>query len=161
MHTHKPSNYECPFCLIVKGVEKKGITPQADVFFRNNVLTAFVNILKWPNNPTSVVVVPNIHYENAYLLPDDLCGELYIFSNKVAVALKEILSCEGVTIRQHNEPAGGQEVWHYHIQVLPRWAHDRLYQLHDERSVARASDRARYALQLRNYFTMKEMHLGG
>jgi hypothetical protein len=29
--------------------------------------------------------------------------------------------------RQHNEPAGNQEVWHYHLHVFPRYARDDLY----------------------------------
>jgi histidine triad (HIT) family protein len=100
------------------------------------------------------MVVPNIHYENAYLLPEDLCGELDNFSNKAVVVLREILSCEGVTIRQHNEPSGVQEVWHYHIQLLPRWPNDCLYQLHEERSTATADNRMIYDSKFRNYFSV-------
>jgi len=30
-------------------------------------------------------------------------------------------------VRQHNEPAGNQHVWHYHLHVFPRYADDMLY----------------------------------
>jgi histidine triad (HIT) family protein len=34
------------------------------------------------------------------------------------------LGCEGVFIAQANEPAGGQDVFHLHIHVIPRWQGD-------------------------------------
>jgi histidine triad (HIT) family protein len=43
------------------------------------------------------------------------------------LALKKAYACDGVSTRQHNEPAGGQDVWHYHLHVFPRFAGDDLY----------------------------------
>ncbi|MEL7430771.1 MAG: HIT family protein, partial [Pseudomonadota bacterium] len=31
-------------------------------------------------------------------------------------------SADGITIQQFNEDAGGQEVYHYHVHVIPRKA---------------------------------------
>lgn len=44
-----------------------------------------------------------------------------------ALALKAALSCDGISTRQQNEPAGDQDVWHYHVHVFPRYADDGLY----------------------------------
>ena len=41
--------------------------------------------------------------------------------------MKTAFGCPGVSTRQHNEPAGNQDVWHYHVHVFPRWHGDRLY----------------------------------
>ncbi len=41
--------------------------------------------------------------------------------------MKEGYGCEGTSFRQHNEPAGYQDVWHYHLHVFPRWKDDELY----------------------------------
>ncbi len=57
--------------------------------------------------------------------------------------------CEGTSIRQHNEPAGGQDVWHLHVHVFPRYAGDRLYARHDEARFAPAGGAAPYAERLR------------
>ena len=44
-----------------------------------------------------------------------------------ALALKTAFDCDGVSTRQHNEPAGNQDVWHYHLHVFPRFTDDGLY----------------------------------
>jgi histidine triad (HIT) family protein len=41
--------------------------------------------------------------------------------------MKAAYGCDGTSTRQHNEPAGHQEVWHYHLHVFPRFMGDGLY----------------------------------
>jgi diadenosine tetraphosphate (Ap4A) HIT family hydrolase len=41
-----------------------------------------------------------------------------------ALALKTAFDCPGVSTRQHNEPAGNQDVWHLHVHVFPRFESD-------------------------------------
>ena len=41
--------------------------------------------------------------------------------------MKESYGCEGISLHQYNEPAGNQDVWHYHLHVIPRWPNDDLY----------------------------------
>lgn len=40
---------------------------------------------------------------------------------KVARAQLAAYAAQGVTLLQFNEPAGGQEVYHLHFHVIPRW----------------------------------------
>lgn len=40
---------------------------------------------------------------------------------KVARAQLVAYSAQGILLQQFNEPAGGQEVYHLHFHVLPRW----------------------------------------
>lgn len=42
-------------------------------------------------------------------------------------AMKNTYGCNGVSPRQHNEPAGNQDVLHYHLHVYPRYENDNLY----------------------------------
>ena len=44
-----------------------------------------------------------------------------------ALAMKAVFQCDGVSTRQHNEPAGYQDVWHFHVHVFPRFHGDSLY----------------------------------
>ncbi|UWQ36332.1 HIT family protein [Leisingera aquaemixtae] len=45
---------------------------------------------------------------------------------KLSRAVIEGLGADGVTVQQFNEAAGGQEVFHLHMHVLPRQEGDRL-----------------------------------
>ena len=40
--------------------------------------------------------------------------------HKVANAAIKAFDADGITIQQFNEDAGGQEVYHYHVHVIPR-----------------------------------------
>jgi histidine triad (HIT) family protein len=46
---------------------------------------------------------------------------------EVAIAIRQTYGCKGVSTRQHNEPAGNQDAWRYHVHVFPRYADDQLY----------------------------------
>ena len=56
--------------------------------------------------------------------------------------------CAGISTRQHNEPAGGQDVWHLHVHVFPRHVDDRLYERHRETCWAPPEEREPYADRL-------------
>jgi histidine triad (HIT) family protein len=65
--------------------------------------------------------------------------------------MKAAYHCDGISTRQHNEPAGNQDVWHYHLHVFPRYTDDQLY-LNDPaalRARMPADERAGYAQRLR------------
>lgn len=125
--SHEPAGYDCPFCSIVAGGDAPPYTVQADVVDRTAVTTAWIGSRWWERNVGHVIVVPNEHVENMYVLPRELAGEIHETARRIALALKQAYSCEGISTRQHNEPAGYQEVWHYHLHVFPRYTGDHLY----------------------------------
>jgi histidine triad (HIT) family protein len=98
-----------------------------DVVLRTAAVTAFVSTTWWPMNPGNVVVIPNEHFENVYSIPDDLLATVQVTGKRIALAMKAGYNCPGTSFRQHNEPAGNQEVWHYHLHVFPRYPGDDLY----------------------------------
>lgn len=124
---HAPAGYECPFCTIVGGGENPPWTVRSDVVFQGDATTAWVNRRWWQNNAGNVVVVPNVHVENIYGLGRELAGEVHETARRIALAMKAAYGCDGISTRQHNEPAGDQEVWHYHLHVFPRYEGDDLY----------------------------------
>ncbi len=128
MYNHAPDNYLCPFCLVVQGVEHKAIySVQSDLVYLDEAITAFVSSHQWPNNPGNVIIVPNEHYENIFDLPSRYALAIHQTARKIALAMKVVFSCDGITTRQHNEPAGNQDVWHYHLHVTPRFKGDQFY----------------------------------
>ena len=79
---------------------------------------------------------------------------MWDLTQRVAVAIRDAYGCERVSTRQHNEPAGNQDVWHLHVHVFPRYANDQLYQRHDETLWVPAAQRASYAERLRSVLRM-------
>lgn len=150
MFSHEPPGYVCPFCQLLTGVESEHNKKQ-DIVYQNKHATAIVAPKWWVNNPGSALVVPNKHYENIYSIPDDALAETYKVVKKVAIAVRSTYGCEGTSTRQHNEPAGHQDVWHFHVHVYPRYTDDRLYQNHDRARFVGFDKRFPYAEKLRTF----------
>ncbi len=149
---HRTPDYLCPFCVIAQGVDDSHIASQfSDVFYRTDHVIGLVASHWWPRNPGHALVIPVQHFENIYDLPADLTADIARVAQEVARAMKHMYSCDGITLRQNNERAGGQDVWHYHLHVVPRYQHD-LFKFLWKRPVPPARRRP-FALKLRHYFT--------
>lgn len=148
--SHAPDGWRCIFCDIAQGGESER-TKRSAVILEGGTMTAFVASHWWPENPGHVLVIPNLHIENLYEFPPALGADLITVTQQVAIAMKAAYGCHGVSTRQHNEPAGDQDVWHFHQHVFPRWAGDRLYERHRERAPAIASEIDRRAKSLRSH----------
>ena len=151
MYTHAPPGYACPFCHIAGSMQNGAVpsTTTEDVFLRNEQITAFVAAAWWPKNPGHVLVIPNEHFENIFDLPVALAAEIHRLAREVAFAFKTVYGCAGVSTRQHNEPAGDQDVWHYHLHVFPRYEADDLYR--SQRRFTSPEERLPYSTRLRAY----------
>lgn len=124
MFSHAPPSYRCPFC---RNVRTGDADLPLEVVHRDDDVFVKVNPNWWPRNPGSVLVIPVDHHENVFDLPPELGTPIQRAVRAAAVAMKEAYGCDGVSTRQHNEPAGNQDVWHYHVHVFPRWHGDGLY----------------------------------
>ncbi|MEU6559651.1 HIT family protein [Nocardia nova] len=126
MFNHEPHGYDCPFCFLLAGGETPLDSPR-DVVLRTELATAFTAARWWPGNLGHVLVIANDHYENIYDLPPRYGHAVHDVVREIAVAMRAAYGCDGVSTRQHNEPAGNQDVWHYHVHVFPRYHDDDLY----------------------------------
>jgi histidine triad (HIT) family protein len=154
MYNHAPKNYKCPFCLVVEGIENENVyTKQSDIIYKDKHTAAFISAGWWPNkNKAHVIVVPNKHFENIYDLPLDISNKVHALEKKVSIALKKAYKCDAVSSRQHNEPAGDQDVWHYHINIFPRYKNDKLYlKSYKKLKLSTPKERKSYAEKLRRY----------
>ena len=158
MVTHAPPDYACPFCRFARGEQMPRNAPE-DIVYADDVLLAFISPRTWPCNAGNVLIVPRAHYENLYVLPDALLAHVMVTAKQIALAMKAAYGCEGISLRQHNEPVGNQDVWHFHLHVFPRWEGDRLYQRHDDAHEVAAEERQMYAARLRAVLT--NCKLGG
>lgn len=157
MHSHQPADYLCPFCDWLAGNETE-LKQNSDIVYQNNDVTAFIAPKWWINNPGSVIIIPNYHYENIYDIQDDSLLNVYKTVKTLAIAIRDSYDeCTGISTRQHNEPAGNQDVWHFHVHVFPRFENDELYKNHDNKRFVSAAERKKYSDVLRQYLSSKNL----
>jgi histidine triad (HIT) family protein len=128
-------------------VNEHVLSRQTDVVYRDGEVMALISSHQWPNTAGHVLVIPTAHHENIYDLPLRLATRIHELARAVALAMKRTFSCDGVSTYQHNEPAGNQDVWHYHLHVFPRYVGDDLY--NTQRALMSVEERAGYARDLR------------
>jgi histidine triad (HIT) family protein len=150
MYNHAPENYKCPICPAINGIENEDTwIRQADVVYKDDVVTVFIGSKFVKNNPGHPIIVPNDHYENFYDLPDDVASHIIKVAKKVALALKTARKCEGITITQNNEPVGDQHAFHYHLHIFPRFADDEINKHMNNARKSEPEERIIYAEELR------------
>jgi len=123
---HEPAGYRCPFCTLLRG--QPMLAPQpGDVIAERDRAIAVIAPRWWPRNHGHALVVPRAHVENLYSAPTEDLHAVTDLVQEVARAMRATYGCSGISTRQHNEPDGGQDVWHLHVHVFPRYPDDRLY----------------------------------
>lgn len=152
MYSHAPENYQCPFCRIVNGDLSRD-----HVVYQDERVMALISMHWLPNNSGHVLVVPTRHIENIYDLTPDIGVYVHELARQVAIAFKQVYGCDGTSTRQHNEPAGYQDVWHFHMHVFPRYDNDRLYDLTSQWRLTTSEERRPYAEKLKRYFDGKRI----
>lgn len=107
----------CVFCEIVAG------RAPASVVYADDLVTAFLD--HRPVTPGHLLVVPNEHFVYLAELPDGLGEHIMRVGMRLADAIRlSSLPCEGINLFVADGEAAGQEVFHHHLHVIPRWAND-------------------------------------
>lgn len=134
-------------CQLVRGETSPHNSP-ADIVFQDDSVLAYVSPKWWVNNPGHVLVIPKQHVENIYDISDELLAKVQQVGKQIAIAMRQSYGCEGISFRQHNEPAGNQAIWHYHLHVFPRWEGDNLYQNHNKTQWVTPAEKRLYVEKL-------------
>lgn len=121
-----------------------------DIVYKDELVTAFINSFFVGKNAGHVIVVPNEHFESLYELPLEYGHRVSEVTKKIALAMKEIYACDGITTRQNNEPAGDQHAFHFHFHIFPRYKDDGYNAVQpSEKRLAEPDERAEYAVKLK------------
>jgi len=97
----------------------RGEIPAHTIHEDDHVL-AFLDIM--PRAAGHALVIPKAPARNLLdVAPADLAAVMAV-AQRVAQAQMKVFAAEGITVTQHNEKAGGQEVFHLHVHVIPRHA---------------------------------------
>jgi histidine triad (HIT) family protein len=117
--TVEKAETSCVFCRILRGA----LTPDV-VAIRDGYTAVFPSRDQQPGNRGHMLVVPVRHVAQIYEVDGALAGPLMTTLARVAAAVKTVCSADGVSIRQNNDQHGGQDVFHVHFHVIPRFAGD-------------------------------------
>jgi histidine triad (HIT) family protein len=110
-------NESCVFCRIIQG------SAPASVVHADERAVAFMDIR--PVNPGHVLVIPRTHASCLAELEPDVGAWLFLVSMRLAAALRQsAVRCEGVDLFLADGAAAGQEVFHVHLHVIPRFYGD-------------------------------------
>jgi len=70
------------------------------------------------------LIIPKQHFTDIYELPEDIAAEIMQIAVKVAQAVKKVTGCEGINLIQSNGVIAGQDVFHFHLHIKPRYLDD-------------------------------------
>ncbi|MDR6950908.1 histidine triad (HIT) family protein [Ancylobacter sp. 3268] len=95
----------------------RGEIPSHRVYEDDKVL-AFLDIM--PRAAGHTLVIPKAPARNLLDVEADDLAAVMAAAQRIARAQLGVFEAEGITLTQHNEHAGGQEVFHLHVHVIPR-----------------------------------------
>lgn len=106
----------CVFCRIVAGE-----LPAVKVHEDDRTL-AIMDIAH--ANPGHVLVLPKKHAENIYALDEAHASALFGVATRLARAIGTAFSPHGLSVYQANGTVAGQQVFHFHVHLIPRYEGD-------------------------------------
>ena len=106
----------CIFCKIINGE-----IPSSKVYEDDKVL-AILDISQATYGHT--LVLPKKHYDNLLTIDDDIYQDTMLVAKKLAKAINQATSSEGVNILNNCNAAAGQTVMLFHVHIIPRKKND-------------------------------------
>jgi histidine triad (HIT) family protein len=108
---------DCVFCKILSG------ELPVSMVHRDGLCSAFMDVQ--PVNTGHVLVVPNRHAPYLADLNEDEGAQMFRVAQRVSAALRRSgVKCEGVNCFLADGEVAGQEVFHVHLHVFPRFRGD-------------------------------------
>ncbi|MBX6331299.1 MAG: HIT family protein [Gemmatimonadaceae bacterium] len=111
-----PTTGHCIFCDIIHGAA------EVSMCYEDSTALAFMDIQ--PVNPGHTLVVPRQHYESFLDLPRDLGMHLFDVAMQLGPVIRRVSGMEGMNLIVSSGATAGQDVYHFHIHLIPRCAGD-------------------------------------
>jgi histidine triad (HIT) family protein len=103
----------CVFCRIING------ELSSFKVYENN---GFIVIMdKYPVSKGHLLVISKNHYESVSEAPPHIVAEAFKIAGGIARFYRKKLGVPGVNIITNDGSTAGQEIFHFHVHVIPRW----------------------------------------
>ena len=111
---------EDPDCIICKLLSGK---LEVSMVYQDDCCSAFMDIQ--PVNAGHMLVVSNRHAPYLAYLKEEEGAQMFRVAQRLAAVLRiGFVKCEGVNLFLADGAAAGQEVFHVHLHVFPRYVGD-------------------------------------
>lgn len=97
---------------------------------------AFLDIR--PLNIGHTLVIPKAHYDDIFDIPKEDLSQVHAVAKQLTLAVKKATAAEGISIIQQNGKAAGQDIFHLHVHVVPRFLGQTLPRFSELKEVDRA-----------------------
>jgi histidine triad (HIT) family protein len=135
---------KCVFCKIAR--KEAG----ASIVYEDAEIVAFMDIR--PVSEGHTLIIPKKHYRDIFDTPAELLGAAHKVTKKIAIAIQKATKADGISIIQQNGKAAGQEIFHLHVHVIPRFEGKKMPRfeelgLADRNTLDKVAQRVRQQLQ--------------
>ncbi len=111
-------DFNCIFCAIAA---KRA---PASLVFESSDAVAFLDIR--PITEGHTLIIPRKHCRNLFDFDDSSGQGIMRAARTVARAMRAAMNADGLNLFQSSERAGGQDVFHFHFHLIPRFMGDGL-----------------------------------
>ena len=107
-----PTTGHCIFCDIIQGAA------EVSMCYEDSDALAFMDIQ--PVNAGHTLVVSRQHFESFLDLPHDLGMHLFDVAMQLGPVIRRVSGYEGMNLVVSSGTTAGQDVYHFHIHLIPR-----------------------------------------
>lgn len=107
---------DCVFCAILDE------ELPASFVYEDDLAVALLDL--HPIHAGHTLVIPREHYADAASCPRALAGHLFGVSTRLGQAVVRATDAHGFNVWTANGRAAGQDVFHLHLHILPRYRED-------------------------------------
>jgi histidine triad (HIT) family protein len=101
----------CVFCSIIGGEET------VSIIHEDEEIIAFLDIQ--PLHPGHVLVLPKTHYKDLFFVPEELAARTFATARRILPGLRKATGSRAVNLFSPNGAAGGQDIFHFHLHLIP------------------------------------------
>jgi histidine triad (HIT) family protein len=105
----------CPFCEIVAG-------RRDELVYANETVAAF--LCDPPATSGHTLIVPRVHRTDIWDVTSEEAAAAVELARRLAEVMRDGLGATGVNLRQNSGARAGQDVFHFHLHVVPRYEDD-------------------------------------
>ncbi len=109
---------QCIFCRMVTGSE------ECSMVYEDKHTFAFMNLRQ--ANVGHVLVIPRRHVSSIFEMEEETMGHIGCTIVKVSRAIQSAFNTSNLNIVQNNGEIAGQEIFHVHFHLFPRYTEDGL-----------------------------------